>query len=136
MDEDLSEDVPFQSIDEILRARRGGGLFNYLLEQFAAHSGLSVVQPEGPDRARGANPSDAKELQSSTIQSATHIVKLWDEAEYPELAANQFFCLSIAKRVGLTVPKFVLSDDGGALVMDRFDIADGRYLGFEELPAC
>jgi serine/threonine-protein kinase HipA len=132
MDEDLSEDVPFQSIDEILRAKRGGGLFNYLLEQFATHSGLSGVQPKVLIRARAAKPSDPKGRQSPTIQSATHIVKLWDESEYPELAANEFFCLAVAKRVGLTVPKFALSDDGGALVIDRFDLVDGRYLGFED----
>ena len=130
--EELTEDVPFQSVDEILRAKRGGGLFTYLLEQFAAHSGLSGVQPKVLIRARGSKPSDPKGRQSPTIQSATHIVKLWDEAEYPELAANEFFCLSVAKSAGLDVPKFQLSDDGSALVIDRFDLADDRYLGFED----
>src|SRR5258708_5672987 len=33
--EHLQEDVPFQSVDEILERRRGGDLFRYLLEKFA-----------------------------------------------------------------------------------------------------
>ena len=33
--EHLHEDVPFQSVDEILERRRGGDLFRYLLEKFA-----------------------------------------------------------------------------------------------------
>jgi serine/threonine-protein kinase HipA len=37
--EQLHEDVPFQSVDEILERRRGGDLFRYLLERFAVFSG-------------------------------------------------------------------------------------------------
>jgi serine/threonine-protein kinase HipA len=59
-------------------------------------------------------------------------VKLWDAAEFPELAANEFFCLSVARTAGLAVPNFQLSDDGAALILDRFDLSDGAYLGFED----
>lgn len=131
IDHDLGEDVPFQSIDEILRARRGGDLFDYLLDRFAQHSGVSGVQPKVLIRAAG-KALDLRGRQSPSIMSATHIVKLWEEDEVPELAANEFFCLQVAKQLGLTVPNFVLSDDGGALVLDRFDLVDGRYLGFED----
>lgn len=44
--EDLQEDVPFQSVDEILEKRRGGELFRYLLDKFASFSGISGVQPK------------------------------------------------------------------------------------------
>ena len=132
LDETLSEAVPFQSIDQILRARRDGELFNYLLDQFAMHSGLSGVQPKVMIRARDDKLSGARGRQSPSIQSATHIVKLWEEAEFPELAANEYFCLQVAKRLGLSVPNFVLSDDGGALVIERFDFVDDRYTGFED----
>lgn len=131
-DQDLSESLPLQSIDEILRARRDGGLFNYLLEQFAEHSGLSGVQPKVMIRAKDAKLSDQKLRRSPSIQSATHIVKLWDEDEFPELAANEYFCLLVAMKLGLSVPHFELSDDGGALVVERFDLQDDRYLGFED----
>ncbi len=132
VDQDLSHSLPLQSIDEILRARRDGGLFNYLLEQFAEHSGLSGVQPKVMIRAKEAKHSDHKLRKSPSIQSATHIVKFWDEDEFPDLAANEYFCLLVAKKLGLSVPHFELSDDGGALVVERFDLRDDRYLGFED----
>src|SRR5579862_8252356 len=44
--EQLHEDVPFQSVDEILARRRGADLFRYLLEKFASFSGISGVQPK------------------------------------------------------------------------------------------
>src|SRR5258708_6869381 len=44
--EQLHEDMPFQSVDEILERRRGGDLFRYLLEKFAPFSGVSGVQPK------------------------------------------------------------------------------------------
>src|SRR5215216_4211899 len=91
LDAELSEDVPFQSIDEILGAKRGGELFAYLVEKFAVSN------------------------------------------EYPELAANEHFCLSAAKAIGLTVPDFQLSDNGAAIVVKRFDMRlDGTYLGYED----
>jgi serine/threonine-protein kinase HipA len=130
-DAELTEEVPFQSIDEILRARRGGELFKYLLEKFAVHSGLSGAQPKvmirGIDEPQ---PSTVADRQSPSFKSATHIVKFWELAEYPELAANEYFCLSAAKALGLAVPEFQLSDDGLALVIKRFDLkSDGSYLG-------
>ena len=133
LDAELDEEVPFQSIDEILRARRGGALFDYLLDTFAAYSGLSGVQPKVMIRAKERGRKEkASGRESSSLRSATHIVKLWDAAEFPELAANEFFCLSAARAVGLMVPNFQLSDDGAALILDRFDLSEGAYLGFED----
>ena len=132
-DASLTEDVPFQSIDEILRARRGGELFDYLLDTFAIHSGLSGIQPKVMIRATADDRASHGERQSQSFRSATHIVKFWDAAEYPELAANEYFCLSAAKALNLTVPDFQLSDDGLAIVVARFDLRpDGSYLGYED----
>ena len=44
--EQLHEDVPFQSVDEILENRRGGDLFRYHIVKFISFSGLIVVQPK------------------------------------------------------------------------------------------
>ncbi len=133
LDAELDEEVPFQSIDEILRARRGGALFDYLLDTFAAYSGVSGVQPKVMIRAKEASrKGKASGRESSSLRSATHIVKLWDVAEFPELSANEFFCLSAARAAGLSVPNFQLSEDGAALILDRFDLSDGAYLGFED----
>jgi len=132
MKEFMDEDVPFQSIDEILNARRGNQLYTYLLDQFAVHSGVSGVQPKVLIRATESKLSDPKGRQSTSIQSATHIVKFWEEGEYPDLAANEYCCLLAAQRAGLDVPKFQISADGGALVVERFDFIDGNYKGFED----
>ncbi len=133
-DERLDE-VPFQSIDEILAHQRDGELFRYLLEKFASFSGISGVQPKILVRDEGAFPDRAASAQrlSQSFRGATHIVKFWDPNEYPQLAANEYFCLTAARRCGLEVPPFRLAEDGAALVIDRFDLRmNGTYRGFED----
>jgi serine/threonine-protein kinase HipA len=133
--ERLNEEVPFQSVDEILERRRDGDLFRYLLEKFASFSGISGVQPKilvRDDGAFSATDHGGRRL-SQSFQGATHIVKLWQANEYPQLAANEYFCLSAARQCGLDVPPFRLAEDGMALVVDRFDLRpDGSYQGFED----
>jgi serine/threonine-protein kinase HipA len=127
--ETLACDVPFQSIDEILKAGQDTGLYDYLLTAYAKYSGISGVQPKVLVRGEDQGPESMRSLRG-----ATHIVKFWDE--YPELAANEFFCMSAAVRAGLRVPEFDLSDNGRALVVKRFDLAEnGRYRGFEDFCA-
>jgi serine/threonine-protein kinase HipA len=56
-----------------------------------------------------------------------------EAVRYPELAANEYFCLSAAKTLGLAVPEFRLYDNCLALVLNRFDLrSDGSYLGYED----
>ncbi len=132
--EHLEEDVPFQSVDEILERRRGGDLYRYLIERFASSSGISGVQPKVLVRDEQDFAADHKQARlSDSYRGATHIVKFWEANEYPQLAANEYFCLRAAERCGLDVPRFRLSDDAGALVIDRFDLRlDGSYRGFED----
>ncbi|HEX8924629.1 MAG TPA: HipA N-terminal domain-containing protein, partial [Terriglobales bacterium] len=93
--EQLDEGVPFQSVDEILSSRRGGELYRYLIEKFATYSGISGVQPKFLVRDETAFALDqpAKRTLSPFFKGATHIVKFWDPAEFPQLAANEYFCL-------------------------------------------
>ncbi|MCX8521735.1 MAG: HipA domain-containing protein [Rhodoferax sp.] len=61
-------------------------------------------------------------------------------AAYPALAANEFLCLSAARRALISVPDFALSDDGQVLILDRFDMvtradASTERLGFEDIAA-
>jgi len=133
--ERLHEEVPFQSVDEILERRRGGDLFRYLLERFASFSGISGVQPKilVRDERAFAEMAHTKHRLSQSYKGATHIVKLWEANEYPQLAANEFFCLTVARKSGLDVPLYRLAEDGMALVIDRFDLRmDGTYRGFED----
>ena len=133
--EQLREDVPFQSVNEILAHKRGGDLFRYLVEKFACFSGISGVQPKFlvRDENAFAEMERAPHRLSQSYRGATHIVKLWDPNEYPQLAANEYFCLTAARKCGLEVPPFRLAEDGTALVIDRFDLRmDGTYRGFED----
>jgi serine/threonine-protein kinase HipA len=56
---------------------------------------------------------------------------------YAGLAANEFLCLSAARRAGIVTPSFDLSNDGHMLVVNRFDLQyrDDRIerLGFEDV---
>jgi len=74
-----------------------------------------------------------RERLSKSYKGATHIVKLFEPNEYPQLAANEYFCLTAARKCGLDVPPFRLAEDGMALVIDRFDLRlDGSCRGFED----
>lgn len=134
-EDQLDEGVPFQSVDEILSSRRGGELYRYLIEKFATYSGISGVQPKFLVRDEGtfSHSQEGKRTLSPSFRGATHIVKFWDPAEFPQLAANEFFCLKAAERCGLNVPPHRLAEDGSALIMERFDLrSDGSYRGFED----
>ena len=131
----LDEDVPFQSVEEILARRRDGDLFRHLLDKFASFSGISGVQPKilVRDEKASATLKGTKARFSQSYRGATHIVKFWESNEYPQLAANEYFCLKVAQRCGLDVPRCRLGEDGRALVIDRFDLRpDGTYRGFED----
>ncbi|HVB40992.1 MAG TPA: type II toxin-antitoxin system HipA family toxin [Terriglobales bacterium] len=127
MQETLAEELPFASVDDILANTSGEDLYRFLLDRYAATSGISGVQPKILVRDSGA----AQRLPS--VQGATHVVKFWEANAYPQLAANEYFCLRAAERCGLQVPPYRLSEDGLALVVDRFDLrAGGAYRGFED----
>jgi serine/threonine-protein kinase HipA len=54
--------------------------------------------------------------------------------QYPDLAVNEFLCMSAARHAGLAVPEFWLSNDRQLFVMKRFDLTpDGARLGFEDM---
>jgi serine/threonine-protein kinase HipA len=119
--------VPEQDLDEILTYQGGSDLFAHLVERFAAYSGISGVQPKVLVRAQQAPIAKLRH------QGATHIVKAFDAAEYPELAANELICTTGAAGAGIATAKMRLSDNRQFLVVDRFDLADdGAYLGIED----
>lgn len=125
----LKTDVPPQSIKEILHAKDTEGLLHYLIDRYSEVSGVSGVQPKVLVR-----DEDAPALRGRiTATDATHIVKTFDPTEFPELATNEFFCMQVARRAGLSIPNLQLSDSGRFLVIERFDRKDdGEYLGFED----
>jgi serine/threonine-protein kinase HipA len=121
------DDVPAQNLGELLSYRGAGDLFLDLLDRYASNSGISGMQPKVLVRAADAG------LPRATHRGATHIVKAFDPREYPELAANEYFCLRAARHAGIPVPAALLSDNRRVLVVPRFDLqADGSYLGCED----
>lgn len=113
-----------ESLDGLLSYPDTEELFNDLLTKYALRSGVSGVQPKVM--------LDATERGTATAGS--YIVKSWG-LDYPQLAANEFFCMTVAKRSGLPVPEFYLSENGGLFVMKRFDLdaSRGHSLGFEDM---
>jgi serine/threonine-protein kinase HipA len=119
--------VPARDLEAILTFDGAEDLFEDLLERYAIHSGVSGVQPKVLLRGAGS------ELARVTEQGATHIVKSFDSRRYPELAANEYFCLRAAGHAGIATSRARLAENRRILIVDRFDMtADGRYLGCED----
>ncbi len=125
-------DLPSMDLQQILTHDGAEDLFESLLTQFARFSGISGAQPKVMVRA--ATPETAPEGVPDRLsyRGATHIIKTWHENEFPQLAANEYFCMRAAQHAGLAVPNCALSDNGRFLIVERFDLIDGRYLGFED----
>lgn len=112
-----------ESLNELLNSNNEA-LFEELVEKYALRSGVSGVQPKVIVPALTA--------ERTTLKTGGFIVKSWGD-DFPELAANEYFCMSLAKAVGLPVPDFDLSSDGQLFIMKRFDrTGTGQWLGFED----
>lgn len=116
------------SKSELLRTRYTPEVFGELVAAYlSTGAGIAGMQPKimVPDRP--------------TVPVPSLIVKAASPS-YPALAANEFLCLSAARRADIQVPEFSLSDDGQMLILERFDVVthdDGRIerLGFEDIAA-
>lgn len=112
-----------ESLHELLTYPDTNELFHELVAKYALRSGISGVQPKVLLNATGRG----------TMASSNYIVKSWG-TDYPCLAANEYFCMTAAKRAGLPTPEFYLSENGGLFVMQRFDIShDKGAIGFEDM---
>lgn len=99
-------------------------LFAELFEKHYLRSGLSGVQPKV---LLGATAHDR-----ITLRTGGYILKSWGD-DYPELAANEFFCMRVAEASGVRAPRFDLSENGRLFLMDRFDVrSEGVHAGFED----
>ncbi len=116
------ESVP--SLESLLNSD-DAQLFDQLLSRFALKSAVAGVQPKVL--------LDASEhVDRITLPLNSYIVKSWGE-EFPQLACNEFVCLTLCQKAGLKVAPFYLSDNGRLLITKRFDITDtGNSLGFED----
>ena len=116
-------EVPAENLSDLLAHDGAQDLFDRLLQRYAVHSGISGAMPKVLVR------SDAPSHFSH--KGATHIVKAWT-SEHPNLAENEYFCMRAAHHAGLQVPALALSNSGQFLVVERFDLQEQGYLGFED----
>ncbi|MBE7540270.1 MAG: type II toxin-antitoxin system HipA family toxin [Bryobacterales bacterium] len=130
------DEVPAQNLSDLLAYRGTGDLFRDLLERYARYSGVSGVQPKlllrdnGSLRVDECSPIEGERIMT---HGTTHLLKAFEAARYPALAANEYHCLQAARTAGLSVPPVQISADGRMLVIERFDRkADGSYLAFED----
>jgi serine/threonine-protein kinase HipA len=120
-------DPSAESLSGLLTYSGTEDLFADLLERYAAFSGVAGMQPKVLIRA-GEGPVDRL-----MHRGTTHIVKSFDPRDFPELAANEYFCTRAAVHAGLPVARLFLSDNRRLLVSERFDLReDGSYLGMED----
>lgn len=118
---------PETSLADLLVHDGAEGLFDDLLHTYGQYSGVSGVQPKVLIR------DSATTVDRLTHRGATHLIKAFRSEEFPELAANEFFCMRAALHAGLEVPEFELSERGKFLIVKRFDLpSTGEYLGFED----
>ena len=119
--------LPEQNLTDLLTYAGAEDLFADLLRRYAEHSGISGIQPKVLLREAGVL------LPRLSHRAATHVVKSFDPREYPELAANEYFCTCAAQHAGIPVPSLRLSDNRSILISGRFDLrSDGSYLGCED----
>lgn len=113
-----------ESIDTLLHWDGKEDLFAELVNKYLTQSFISGVQPKivVPERRQ----------DRGTLPTTSLIVKS-EGNEYPDLALNEFICMTTAKKAGIAVPEFWLSDDRRLFIMERFDKKDGKSLGMEDL---
>lgn len=122
-----------ESLSELLAWRGTEELFTHLSEKYAENSGISGVQPKVLLHQRVG--SDQGVVEKTSMRDRALIVKAAG-ANYDGLAENEYHCMTIARRAGIVVPQFWLSDDKGLFIAERFDRDDqGTYLGFEDMTA-
>lgn len=107
---------------QLLHEPASQGLFEFLVETYF-DSGISGVQPK-------VMIPDADNALPERIE-ADLIVKAGAD-DYPWLSQNEFLCMDAARRAGLDVPDFWLSDDAQLFILRRFDLVPER-MGFEDM---
>ena len=121
-----------ESLKTLLTWKGTEDLFDHLAEQYALSSGISGIQPKVVVPVRADREQDV--VEKISIKNRNVIIKSSGD-DFPELAENEFICMSIAQSAGLDVPAFWLSEDKKLFIVERFDITGRDYLGFEDMTA-
>lgn len=120
--------VAGKSLGQILSWDGAQDLFAELVDQYILRTGISGVQPKVivPDSGFVTDPKATLLMPELIVKSG--------RADFPGLAINEYVCMDAARRAGMPVPEFYLSDNRQLFVMRRFDrdVAQ-RAIGFEDM---
>ncbi|MES2946776.1 MAG: type II toxin-antitoxin system HipA family toxin [Pseudomonadota bacterium] len=122
-------------LEQLKGIKASDELFDYLFEQYF-DAGISGVQPKFmiPD-------ADMPEATGKSTARIPDLIIKTGGLEYPNLSQNEFVCMSAARKAGLEVPEFHLSNDAQMFIMRRFDLVpqgenqEAQRLGFEDIAA-
>jgi serine/threonine-protein kinase HipA len=117
------------SLAQILAWNGAEDLFTELSRRYLSRSGVSGVQPKllVPEDTRG-------DIYGKGALTTRELIVKSAGDKYPDLAVNEFVCMSMAKAAGIPVPEFYLSENRQLFVMRRFDrTPEGTALGFEDM---
>lgn len=81
-----------------------GALFERLVSQYALGSGISEIQPKA--LVPIANNCVTGSLAEHTAMPLKTVIVKAEGGDYPGLARNEFFCMSVAKEADFDVPEF------------------------------
>ena len=111
------------SLESIIGSGNSTALFAELVETYLLHTSVGVS---------GVQPKVVVPEERGTLALPTLIVKSGN-AEYPNIAINEYVCMSIAKEAGLKTPEFWNTEDRQLFIMRRFDILEsGEKIGMED----
>jgi len=111
------------TVESIIESGNSNELFTELVEKYLLNTSVGVS---------GVQPKVIVPEERGTLPLPSLIVKSGN-AEYPNIAINEFVCMSIAKAAGLSTPEYWITRDYQLFVMRRFDILEsGEKLGMED----
>ena len=119
-------------LQALLKTSASAELFESLFDQYY-DAGISGAQPKVliPD-------GDFQEVMGRETARIPDLIVKTGGAEYPYLSANEYACMLVARKAGIDVPEFHLSDDASLFIMRRFDLMPSQAgeppqrLGFED----
>jgi serine/threonine-protein kinase HipA len=121
---------------ELLKTGSEAGLFEHLVDTYL-ESGISGFQPKvmipDADKSEPVTIVTGNGVDEKTTATTPSLILKAAGDDYPHLAVNEYLCMSAARRAGIQVPPFWLSEDQSLFVMERFDVEEGVQLGFEDM---
>jgi len=126
----VPENISGEKLSEILTWQGKDDLFEELLNKYLLQSTLSGVQPKVMIPEQDVNHAGS---EKGAFVLPSLIIKTSDES-YPELAINEYICMSLASACQIKTPEFWLSDNHQMFVMRRFDLtAEGHCIAMEDM---